>query len=117
MASRFFAIGTLAALATASVAAVTAITLRHPHLHPAIMPGAAHLHAFGSRGSGAARTAATAKFDGALADLSRHASLARPDHVMEDLRAIAPAVRFRKSAGESAPLVLIDAVTRGDAQQ
>jgi hypothetical protein len=59
---------------------------------------------------------AGAKYDGALADLSRHAALARPDHALEDLRSIAPAVRF-KSAADGAPLVLVDAVTRGDPQQ
>jgi hypothetical protein len=119
MASRFFAIGTLAVLTTAAaVAAVTAVsTMRHPHLRPAMMPGNAHLHAFGSRGARQGQTAASTKFDGALADLSRHASLARPDHAVEDLRSIAPAVRFQKTADDAGPLVLIDAVTRSDPQQ
>ena len=119
MASRFFAIGTLAVLTTvAAVAAVTAVaTMRHPHLRPATIPGTAHLHAFGSRGARQGQTAASAKFDGALADLSRHAALARPEHTLEDLRSIAPAVRFQQRSGDAAPLVLIDAVTRGDPQQ
>ena len=119
MASRFFAIGTLAVLTTAAaVAAVTAVSaMRHPHLRPAMMPGNAHLHAFGSRGARQGQTAASTKFDGALADLSRHAALARPDHAVEDLRSIAPAVRFQKTADDAGPLVLIDAVTRGDPQQ
>ena len=118
MASRFFAIGTLAMLTTAAaVAAITgAATMRHSHLRQAI-PGNAHLHAFGSRGPRQGQTAASAKFDGALADLSRHAALARPDHAVEDLRSIAPAVRFQQKSGDAAPLVLIDAVTRGDPQQ
>ena len=119
MASRFFAIGTVAVLTTvAAVAAVTAVaTMRHPHLRPAAIPGTAHLHAFGSRGARQGQTAAGAKFDGALADLSRHAALARPEHTLEDLRSIAPAVRFQQRSGDAAPLVLIDAVTRGDPQQ
>jgi Subtilase family len=117
MASRFFAIGTLAVLTTAAAAAaITVATMHHPHLRPAAIPGTAHLHAFGSRGT-QGRTAAGAKFDGALADLSRHAALARPDHAIEDLRSLAPGVRFHQKPGDLAPLVLIDAVTRGDPQQ
>ena len=102
MASRFFAIGALAVLTTvAAVAAVTAVaTMRHPHLRPATIPGTAHLHAFGSRGARQGQTA-----------------LARPEHTLEDLRSIAPAARFQQRSGDAAPLVLIDAVTRGDPQQ
>jgi hypothetical protein len=116
MASRFFAIGTLAALtAVAAIAAVS--SLRHPHLRPSAMPGHAQLHAFGSRSLQQRHSTAGAKFDGALADLSRHAALVRPDHAIEDLQSLAPAVRFKQSASDAAPLVLIDAVTRGDSQQ
>jgi hypothetical protein len=116
MASRFFAIGTLAALTTiASVAAVS--TMRHPHLRPSAAPGTARLHVFGSRSVQQRQSAAGAKFDGALADLSRHAALARPDHAIEDLRSLAPGVRFKQAGAGAAPLVLIDAVTRGDPQQ
>jgi hypothetical protein len=116
MASRFFAIGTLAVL-TAIAAAATVSSLRHPHLRPDAIPGHAPLHAFGSRSAQQRRSAAGAKFDGALADLARHASLARPDHAVEDLQSLALAVRFKQTAADSAPLVLIDAVTRGDPQQ
>jgi hypothetical protein len=116
MASRFFAIGTAAALMTfAAVAAVT--TLRHPHLRPSVNPGSARLHAFGSRSAQQRLSPSGSKYDAALADLSRHAALARPDHALEDLRAMAPAVKFNQSAADAAPLVLIDAVTRGDPQQ
>jgi Subtilase family len=116
MASRFFAIGTLAVLsAMAAVAAVS--TLWHPHLRPSVAPGTAPLHAFGSRSAQQRQSAAGAKFDGALADLSRHAALVRPDHAIEDLTSLAPAVRFKQTASDAAPLVLIDAVTRGDPQQ
>jgi len=115
MASRFFTIGTLTVVTTmAAVAAVS--TLRHPHLRPSAVPGSARLHAFGSRSVQQRQSAAGAKFDGALADLSRHASLARPDHAIEDLQSLAPAVRFKQGPGDAAPLVLIDAVTRGDPQ-
>ena len=116
MASRFFTIGTLAVLTTmAAVAAVS--TMRHPHLRPSIVPGNARLHVFGVRSAQQRQSAAAAKFDGPLADLSRHAGLARPGHAVEDLRSLAPAVRFKQSAADAAPLVLIDAVTRGDPQQ
>jgi len=116
MSSRFFAIGTLAVLsAMAAVAAVS--TLWHPHLRPSVAPGTAPLHAFGSRSAQQRQSAAGAKFDGALADLSRHAALVRPDHAIEDLTSLAPAVRFKQTASDAAPLVLIDAVTRGDPQQ
>ena len=115
MASRFFAMGTLAALMTlAAVAAVS--TLRHPHLRPGVEPGTAQLRAFGSRSTQQRRSAAGAKFDGALADLSRHAFLARPDHAIDDLRSLAPATRFKLDSS-GAPLVLIDAVTRGDPEE
>ncbi len=116
MSSRFFAIGTLVALtAMAAVAAVA--TLRHPHLRPSVAPGTAPLHAFGSRSTQQRQSAAGAKFDGALADLTRHAALVRPNHAIEDLTSLAPAVRFKQTASDAAPLVLIDAVTRGDPQQ
>jgi hypothetical protein len=116
MASRFFTIGTLAVLTTmAAVAAVS--TMRHPHLRPTAAPGNARLHVFGARSAQQRQSAAAAKFDGPLADLSRHAALARPDHAVEDLRSLAPAVRFKQSAADAAPLVLVDAVTRGDPQQ
>jgi hypothetical protein len=82
-----------------------------------VAPGLAHLHVFGSRSVQQRQSANAAKFDGALADLSRHAVLARPDHAMEDLRSLAPAVRFKQTEAGSTPLVLIDAVTRGDPQQ
>jgi Subtilase family len=116
VASRFFAISGLAVLTT--VAAVAAVsTLRHPHLRPAVVPGAAHLRVFGSRSMSQQHSAAGAKFDGALADLSRHAALVRPDHAIADLRSLAPAARFGQSSAGAAPLVLIDAVTRGDPQK
>jgi Subtilase family len=115
MASRFLAIGTLAAVtAMASIAAVA--TLRHPHLRPSAAPGSARLHAFGSRSVQQHQSAAGGKFDGALAELSRHAAQARPGHAIEDLQSMAPAVRFKQGPGDAAPLVLIDAVTRGDPQ-
>ena len=116
MASRFLTVGVLVVL-TSVAAVATVSTWRQPQLRPRVASGTAHLRAFGSRSKEQEHSAAGAKFDGALADLSRHAALARPDHAIEDLRALAPAVRFRESAPDAPPLVLIDAVTRGDPEQ
>jgi Subtilase family len=99
----------------AAVAAVS--TMRHPHLRAAAVPGAAHLRVFGSRSMPQRHSAAGAKFDGALADLSRHLGVVRPDHAIGDLRSLAPAARFMQSSAGAAPLVLVDVVTRGDPQQ
>ena len=63
------------------------------------------------------QSASGSKYDAALADLSRHAALARPDHALQDLRSLAPGVKFNQSVSDEAPLVLIDAVTRADPQQ
>src|ERR1700722_16873778 len=116
MASRFFTIGALTVLTTMAAVA-TVSTLRQAHLRPSVAPGTAHLLAFGSRSAQQQRSATGAKFDGALADLSRHAALARPDHAIEDLRSLAPAVRFKQTSPGATPLVLIDAVTRGDPER
>src|SRR5580704_9742759 len=78
MASRFFAIGTAAVLTTIAAAAAVS-TLRQTHLRPSVLPGSAHLHAFGTRSAQQRHSANGGKFDGALADLSRHAAAARPD--------------------------------------
>ncbi len=116
MASRIFAIGGLAVLTTMAAVA-TVSTLRHPHLRPAAIAGGAHLRVFGSRGTATHPSAAGAKFDGALADLSRHAASVRADHAILDLRSLAPAARFKQSAAGAPPMVLIDTVTRGDPQK
>jgi hypothetical protein len=54
--------------------------------------------------------------DPVLADLSRHAGLARPDHLFADLHSLSPAARFSRTAG-GAPLVLVDATARDNPQQ
>ena len=115
MALRFFTIGTLVAV-TALAAASDVSTSRHTHLRPSVAPGSSPLRMFGVRGAQQSGSS-TAKFDGALADLSRHAHLARPDHAVEDLQSLAPGVKFVQTAAGAAPLVLIDAVTVGDPQQ
>src|ERR1700704_3507175 len=80
-------------------------------------PAVAHLIAFGSRSPAQQRSASARKLDGALADLARHAYRVRPGHALEDLHALSPAARFAPARENSEPLVLVDAVTRGDPQQ
>jgi hypothetical protein len=115
MGSRFFAIGTVAALA--AMAASSAVSnLRLMSLRPNILPGPAHLVAVGSRNAQQRQSAVAAKMDSVLADLSRHAALARPDHLLADLHSLSPAARFSQASG-GAPMVLIDATARGNPQQ
>src|SRR6202453_70015 len=116
MASRFFTISALVAV-TAFAAASDVSTFRHTHLRPSMAPGNSPLRVFGVRSAQQRGSSTAAKFDGALADLSRHANLARPDHAAEDLQSLAPGVKFTQNAAGAAPLVLIDAVTVGDPQQ
>jgi hypothetical protein len=115
MSSRFFAIGTVAALA--AMAASSAVSnLRLTTLVPRVSPGPAHLIAVGSRSAQQRQSAVAAKMDPVLADLSRHAALARPDHLLADLHSLSPAARFSRTSG-GAPLVLVDATARGNPQQ
>jgi len=115
LAPRLLAIGALAVI-TAMATATVVSTFRHTHLRPSAAPGAAHLQVFGSRSAAQQHSATGFKFDGALADLSRHAAQVRPDHALEDLRSLSPAARFTQAHPGATPLVLIDAVTRGDPQ-
>ncbi|MGO9036677.1 MAG: S8 family serine peptidase [Steroidobacteraceae bacterium] len=116
MASRFLAIGALAVLG--AVTASSAVGPPHFNaLQPKLTAGNAHLYVVGSRSAAQRRSASSAKLDPVLADLSRHAGLARPDRLLADLHSLSPAARFKKAPATGAPLVLIDATTRGDVQQ
>jgi hypothetical protein len=116
MASRFLAIGALAVLG--AVTASSAVGPPHFNsLQPKLTAGNARLYVVGSRSAAQRRSAIGGKLDPVLADLSRHAALARPDHLLSDLHSLSPAARFNKAAATGAPLVLIDATTRGDPQQ
>jgi Subtilase family len=117
MGLRFFAIGALAAwTVTTASSALAPARPNSPHL--AAAPGGAHLVAVGSR-SAAQRSSggAAAKMDSILADLSRHATLARPAHLLEDLHSLSPAARFAQVSPTATPLVSIDVVTRGDPER
>ena len=79
-------------------------------------PGVAHLIAFGSRSPAQSRSTTASKLDGALADLVRHAHLARPGQALADLHALNPAARFMQSV-DGVPMVAVDVITRGDPQR
>jgi len=115
MALRFFALAALAVLSTAGVSSAVAPAQRIG-LHAIVSPGAARLYAVGTRGVQPGSSAAVLKMDSVLADLSRHLSLVRPDYQLADLHSLSPAAKFTQRAPTSAPLVLVDAVTRGDPQ-
>src|SRR6202171_3191082 len=88
-----------------------------PASHRASPAAGVHLVAFGSRSPAQWHSATLGKLDGALADLARHAHRVRPGHALEDLHSLSPAARFAPARENSEPLVLVDAVTRGDPQR
>ena len=107
------AISTLAFLAVvAASSADSALPVSKRAAAPA--SGAAQLMAFGGRSVTGEAGATDLKLDAALADLSRHLSRVRTGHALEDLHSLSPAARFMQSAASAAPLVAVDAVTRGD---
>jgi hypothetical protein len=75
----------------------------------------AHVHVFGGR-TGTQAGAVSSKFDATLADLSAHAWQVRAGHELADLHVMNPAIRLRQDSSSAEPMVLIDAVTRGDPQ-
>ena len=114
MTSRFFAVGTVAALV--AISAVSAVGPVQPRLH-ASMPGAAKLQAVGSRSAEQSASATSSKFDAALAEIARHLNRVRPEHALSDLHALNPVAKFILPADSAEPLVSIDAITLGDPQQ
>ena len=100
----------LAVLATSSADSVVPAAKRSS----ARVSGGAQLMAFGGRSAAQQGSARGAKLDAALADLSRHLDRVRSEHALEDLHSLSPAARFMQRAGSAAPLVAVDAVTRGD---
>jgi subtilisin family serine protease len=104
-----------AALAVLAVAASPAMmgAIRPVRPAPAAAP-APHLMAFGGRSDAQQQSGLGGKLDAALADLVRHANRVRPGHELADLHALSPAARFLQRGAGAAPLIAIDAVTRGD---
>jgi hypothetical protein len=58
-----------------------------------------------------------AKLDPALAELTTHLTGVSPQNAVADLRSLSPAAKFTQRSADATPLVLVDAVTRGDPQQ
>jgi hypothetical protein len=116
MGFRYLTVGMIAL--SSAIAASSSVSIYAPsRLHAKASPGAAHLHAYGSRSTAQARSASAAKFDAALADLSRHAAKASTSRVVADLHSMSPAAKFKLASDGVTPLVSIDAVTRGDVQK
>ena len=115
MSSRIFAIGALGVLT--AITAVSAVGPSQPMLKRPNSPGTSSLHVSGSRSAQQRLSATGSKFDASLAEISRHVSSMRPGHALEDLHALNPAARFTQPADSSSPLVLIDAITKGDPQK
>jgi len=115
MSLRNFAILTASALATLS--AVSAVGPPQPmHVRPNT-PGTAVLHVAGSRSAQQRDSASGSKFDGSLAEIARHVVSLKPGSALQNLHALNPAARFKRPATSSTPLVLIDAITKGDPQK
>jgi hypothetical protein len=92
-----------------SMAAPTASVSSGVQVMPAV-------RVFGGRSIALRSDSLGLKFDATLADLSAHLGQIRPGHELADLHAMNPAIRVRQVAGSAQPLVLVDAVTRGDPQ-
>jgi len=87
-------------------------------LAPVVAPAATPpLHVYGGRSVKQLATPVGVKLDAALAELSRHLDQVSSAHALSDLHSLSPAARFMQRTSDPTPLVLIDAVTRGDAQQ
>jgi hypothetical protein len=108
------ALGTVAAFAATNARLFS--TLR-PGTRAAAASGAAPLHAFGVRGALPSLGASGSKLDAALNELTSHASRVRPQNALSDLQVLNPAARFHQGDTNQGPMVLVDAVTRGDPQQ
>jgi len=115
MSLRFLALGTLAVLSTVGVSSAVAPVQRNG-LHAISSPGDARLYAFGTRSVQQRASAEARKLDSVLADLARHLTRVRPAHQLADLHSLSPAARFIQHTANATPLVLVDAVTRGDPQ-
>jgi hypothetical protein len=96
---------------------VTATLAASPILPPSpqrlTQSGRSVLHAFGGGGLARQASGSSARFDATLAGLGQ----VRASSALSDLHELNPAVHFRSSNRGGGPLVLVDAVTRGDPQQ
>jgi hypothetical protein len=84
----------------------------------ALSPTPAPLHVFGDGRSARQRLGARgAKLDSTLAELTTYLNLASTQNAVADLHSLSPAAKFAQRSADATPLVLVDAVTRGDPQQ
>jgi subtilisin family serine protease len=111
-------IAVLAVIALIQGIAISSVLSLHAstRLHAIATPGRAQLRAVGGRDAQQRRSPLSAKFDGTLADLSRHAVFLKPGSGLAELHSMSPAARFKLGGDGVTPLVSIDAVTVGDAQ-
>ena len=79
MASRYLVIGSLALLTAMAASSAPSA------LQPKVAPGTSRLYVIGTRSAEQRHSATAGKLDSILADLSRHAALARPDHELAGL--------------------------------
>lgn len=107
---------TLAALCAGLAIASVASHVATNRLHPMAAPGPAQLRAVGGRDLEQRQSPSSGKFDGTLADLSRHAVLLKPGSGLAALHALSPAARFKLGIDGVTALVAVDAVTVGDPQ-
>jgi hypothetical protein len=116
MRARQFWVGAGCASLTVAAVAATAwfapIDLRHGAAPAA---GGVPLHAFGGHSLKSGKTAG--RLDSALANLADHAAGLDPAKAVAQLHSLNPAARFRQNSAGATPEVLIDAATRGSAQQ
>lgn len=75
------------------------------------------LRAFGARNPRHQLVVGGSKLDGVLSELSGHLNISDAKVALTDLRSISPAAKFMQRSTDATPLVLVDAITRGDAQQ
>jgi hypothetical protein len=106
-------IGILSALVATRAAAP--VPPWRPHLQATA--GSSTLRVFSGRSSAQRARGATDKLDATLASLLQHLPRVRSQQALADLHALNPAVRYKLARTSGEPLVLIDAVTRGDAGQ
>jgi hypothetical protein len=115
MSLRIFALVTVSAFTALS--AVSAVgPSQGMRLRPNVS-GPSVLHVAGSRSAQQQGSASGSKFDASLAEIARHVGSLRPASALQDLHALNPAARFSRPANTSSPLVLVDAITKGDPQQ
>jgi hypothetical protein len=75
------------------------------------------LRVSGGRSEQQQHSAAALKLDAALADLTRHAGMVRPQQALADLHSLSPGAHFKQSSSGATALVLIDANPEGDVQK